>query len=138
MTGPQTRRVVTTGQRLEADMTPQARRYPLAHRSGVLLFGLILSAQTIWRRLTPAARQALLDSYRVASAGASAGAEIPLPALVDVHPGTAASLRRRGLVEGGRLTAAALDVVTYAGLDPPPRPLTPQPSDPPTTPGGPP
>ncbi|MCF7550997.1 hypothetical protein [Pseudonocardia sp. WMMC193] len=60
------------------------------------------------------------------------GDRIPLPALVDVHPRTASALRRRGLIEHGRLTPAAVDVVTYAGLDPPSRPTT----SPPTTPGG--
>jgi hypothetical protein len=94
-----------------------AVRHPLATRRGMVELGLILAAAEHWRPLTQAQRTALRLAVKasLAAPGPAEGTPRPLPELpADTHPATVRSLKRRGLVADGRLTALAVDVVAHA------------------------
>lgn len=96
---------------------PIPTRHLLATRSGAHALVNMLAAGQHWRPVTAAGKAALRAAYRAALATAHPGDRIPLPALPDdVHPATARSLERRGLVADGRLTPLAVSVCAWALL----------------------
>lgn len=92
-----------------------ARRYPLAHRSGIQMFVLMMAADHHWRPLTARQKQALSEAYHHAFDGLTEGDELPLPPLLaGVDPRTVRALERRHLIADGALTALAVEVVGWA------------------------
>lgn len=93
--------------------------HPLATRTGIEALGLIIAAMDVWRPLTARQRAALQTAYDHALAGAKPGDVLPRPLLPDgTHPATVRPLERRGLVDGGRLTPAAVQTVGWCGRRP--------------------
>jgi hypothetical protein len=97
----------------------EARRHPLAHRSGIDMLVLMLTAEQHWRPLSRKGKAAIRSAYtRALRDAVAAGLDrVPLPALPDgTHKLTARALERRGLAHEGRLTGLAVEVYRWAGL----------------------
>ena len=102
---------------------PIPTRHTLATRSGVHALVNMIAADQYWRPVSKPGKDALRAAYLAALATAQPGDRIPLPALPDdVHPATARSLERRGLVatvDGEskvRLTALGVSVCAWSLL----------------------
>lgn len=89
--------------------------HPLAARRRTERTRLLLAAAEHWRPLTRRQRAAIRLAVHIARREPAPATGRPLPQLpADTHPATARSLKRRGLVADGRLTALAVDVVAHA------------------------